>query len=70
MMRQAAQAEGKEEPDAAFEQRLKSLRESAKARAQVVPCLPSMSTGARYPSRDAHLTCHAKLSLIYQCILG
>ena len=36
-MRQTAQAEGKEEPDAAFEQRLKSLRESAKARAQVIP---------------------------------
>lgn len=56
-MRQTAQAEGKEEPDAAFEQRLKSLRESAKARAQVIPCLFSISAAARRPSRDARTTC-------------
>ena len=58
-MRQTAQAQGKEEPDAAFEQRLKALRESAKARAQVVPCLPAASVAARHSSRDAHMTCHS-----------
>ena len=58
-MRQTAQAEGKEEPDAAFEQRLKALRENAKARAQVIPCLSLVSAAAR----GAHITCHCMLFL-------
>ena len=62
-MRQTAQAEGKEEPDAAFEQRLKALSESAKARAQVISCLSSVSAAARGPFRGARITCPSMASL-------
>ena len=37
-MKQEAQAQGMQEPDAAFEQRLEALRKNAKSRTQVDHC--------------------------------
>ena len=42
-MQQEAQAQGVQEPDAAFEQRLEALRKTAKSRTQVSHCCACMA---------------------------
>ena len=47
-MKQDAQAQGKEEPDAAFEQRLEALRKTAKIKSQVVYLHAPLAHSTRY----------------------
>ena len=52
-MKQEAQAQGLQEPDAAFEQRLQALRKSATSRTQVIHCCACSMTLLFHRSRDA-----------------
>ena len=48
-MKQDAQAQGKQEPDAAFQQRLEALKKSAKSRQQVIVLLPTQGAQTQIP---------------------
>jgi hypothetical protein len=48
-MKQDAQAQGKQEPDAAFQQRLEALKRSAKSRPQVIILLPTQCALTQAP---------------------
>lgn len=48
-MKQDAQAQGKREPDAAFQQRLEALKKSGKSRQQVIVLLPTQGALTQIP---------------------